>query len=185
MSQVYLTRQEIENLFQDQTIKILGYSTAPINGVPQNQDKVRITYPQTGQPAFKITDDLAFISVYFKDDAYNRQFETQYTRKDNDTAIRDILYTQAMDIKWTFYGLQSFDRADLVRAMIFQTPYSSAFKASNLCIIPDIAAPTRTPEYFNGQWWERADFAASFYQAIKRETETPYLVSAEITTTEG
>jgi len=185
MADTVNTMAEIEDLFQQQTILMLGYDTEEIDGVPQNQDKVRITYPQIGQPAFKVTDEVAFVSVFCKDDPYNRLFEATYEEIDEETAQRNINYTRAIDVKWTFYGPEAFDRADLVRALIFQTPYATEFKAKNIYLVPDVSAPVRLPEMFNGQWWNRADFSATFYEKVIRTSEAAFIKSAETTIMKG
>ena len=40
--------------------------------------------------------------------------------------------------------------------------------------------PTRLPEYYAGQWWERTDITASFNEAVIREKKVPYILSADV-----
>ena len=40
--------------------------------------------------------------------------------------------------------------------------------------------PTRLPELYNNQWWERTDFSATFNEGVTRVSEVPYITSAEI-----
>jgi len=73
----------------------------------------------------------------------------------------------------------SYDNADLIRYSIFDFDYMQEFKEKNIFLITDVPMPTRLPELYNGQWWERTDFSATFNEGVIRESKTPYITSAD------
>jgi hypothetical protein len=101
--------------------------------------------------------------------------------EDNEYLKKKTGYTRVHKIDWCFYGPNSYDNADLIRFSILEPHlYKQNFKDKNLFIITDVQMPTRLPELYNGQWWERTDFSANFNEAVIRESKMPYLKSAEI-----
>jgi len=177
MADIILTLAQIENIFQTQTTKMLGYSTAPINGIPQNQDKVRIAFARAGAPAFKITDNICFLQITTQDDQYNRQRNSMHQELDSLFVKKKTSYTRVHKIKWTCYGSNSFDNIEKIRNGIFLDEYVNTFHLNNLYLILDVPAPSRIPESFNGQWWERSDFEVLYNEKVVRELSIPIITS--------
>lgn len=176
MADQILTLKQVEDIFQEITTKMLGYD--PTN--PAHGNKVRIAYPTFGSPAWKITDDVAFISVNTEMDPITQQRDVQYSEQDIDNANRITKYTRVQTIRWTFYGPNSYDNAEKVRSLLFATNYRELLAASNLYLIMNVTVPVRAPEPFNNQYWERTDFVANFNEAVVLNGTTPYLKSANI-----
>ncbi|KKQ88298.1 MAG: hypothetical protein UT13_C0002G0007 [Candidatus Pacebacteria bacterium GW2011_GWF2_38_9] len=177
MVNIVNTKDQLENIFWSITTKILGFN--PENSL--HQDKVRISWPTDGQPAFEIGKDYAYLKVVEVDSPINRLRNVTFTQQDVNNATQKSEYTRVIQVMWTFYGPSSYDRADLVKHSIFLDEYKSLFNANNLYLITDVASPMRIPEQFQGQWWERCDFTASFNEYVKRENTVPYIQSADIT----
>ena len=78
------------------------------------------------------------------------------------------------------YGPSSYDNADLIRYNILSSKYLNDFRAYNLFLITDVTMPVRLPELFNGQWWERTDFQASYNELVIRRSQIPYFVNTDI-----
>ena len=175
MADIILTLAQIENLFQSVTMQMLGLPTTDIHGNPINQDKVRIAWPATGAPAWKITDDIIFIRVTPNNDPIIQQRDIVYTQYDTNNSNRTASYARNHTIQWTCYGPNSFDNADKIRNGIFLITYKEIFDTNNLSLIPIVSAPIRAPELFNGQWWDRSDIQASFNEAVTRTGTVPYI----------
>ena len=67
---IYLTRQQLEAVFQAVTATILGLDL---------NTGVRCAWQTQGAPSWKITEDVAVVRVIEDDDPYNRQRTVQIT----------------------------------------------------------------------------------------------------------
>jgi hypothetical protein len=179
MSDIVLTKSEIEDIFQALTMRILNIPST-LNGRPINQDKVRISWPSAGAPAFKITDDVTFIQITPVNDPIVQQHDVEYSSKDSSTAYRKAAYTRVHQVRWTLYGPNSFDNADLLRHGLFLFDYFEYLAAQNIYLITYVQSPVRAPELFNGQWWERTDLYANFNEGVQRVSEVPYITSTNV-----
>ncbi len=150
--------------------------------VPANPyEAVRIDWPTEGQPGWKITDDVAFIGCREADDLYNRLRERKLTENDAATLTQETHYTRAWAIRWVIYGPSSFDNARKIRSGLFLETNRRTLRKGILSLVPAVAAPMRVPENFQGQWWERADLRAMFYEAVTEETTVDVIESATVT----
>lgn len=181
MADTVLTLSQIENLFQTWTTQMIGLDPA----ITANQDKVRISYPADGQPGWKITDDIIFLKVNNEPDPIDKQRDVVYSEKDDDTAIRQVSYTRVHSIKWTLYGPNSFNNADKIKNALYLPTYKELFSKNNLFLVLKVENPVRFPELYNGQWWERTDFEASFNEKVVRTTEVPYIETSAIQIVKG
>jgi hypothetical protein len=179
MADQVLKLTEIEDFFQNITCQILGLDMT----LDENQGKVRLAWPTQGAPSWKIDEDIVFLRVTPIDDRVARTLNIIYNTNDEDNEYlkKKIGYTRVHKIDFTLYGLNSYDNADLIRYSLLDPHlFKSEFKAKNLFAIPDIPMPTRLPELYNNQWWERTDFSATFNEGVIREQQTPFIKSAEI-----
>ncbi|EKQ56270.1 MULTISPECIES: hypothetical protein [unclassified Clostridium] len=177
MSDQILILKELEDFFASITYMILGLDPT----LKENKGKVRLAWPKDGAPSWKIDDDICFLRITPIDDRQARQLNIIYSpdEEDKDYLKKKTGYTRVHKIDWTFYGPNSYDNADLIRYSILEPHlYKETFKEKNLFIITDVPMPTRLPELYNGQWWERTDFSATFNEAVIRETKIPYIKSA-------
>ena len=177
MANQILTLKQIEDFFQNITSLMLGLDmTQQIN-----QGKVRISWPTGGAPSWKITEDIIFLRITPIDDKMARQLNVIYNvdELDNSYLKKKIGYTRVHKIDWTLYGPNSYDNADIIRNLIFDFDYMSEFKEKNLFLITDVPMPTRLPELYNSQWWERTDFSATFNESVIREKQTPFITGTD------
>lgn len=177
MDQV-LKLREIEDFFHDITCKMLDIDLSK----KKNQNKVRIAWPSGGAPSWKKDEDIIFIRITPVDDAMAREQNICYDphKEDKAYARKETGYTRVHKINWTLYGPNSYDNADIIRHLIFDYDYMKEFKKKNLFLVTDVPMPVRLPEYYNGQWWERTDFSATFNEAVIRENKVPYIQSASV-----
>ena len=190
----YLTLSEIGVLFQSLTMSILGldptnwnaYSASPstwIGAVPANPYyNVRLAWPTEGAPAWKITEDVVFLQCIEIDDSYNRQRETSFDLSNSNQATS---YTRVIQVSFIIYGPNSFDNARKIKDSIFYQQNHDTLASNNLYMIPDIIAAMRSPELFEGQWWERVTMNMSFNEFIVSNTSVLSIESAVITVIES
>ena len=179
MADQILKLKEIEDFFQNITSQILGLDMTKA----ENQGKVRLAWPTSGAPSWKISEDIVFLRVTPIDDKVARTLNISYNtqEEDNEYLKKKIGYTRVHKIDFTLYGPNSYDNADLIRYSLLDPHlFKTEFKAKNIFVIPDIPMPTRLPELYNAQWWERTDFSATFNEGVVREQQTPFIKSVEI-----
>jgi hypothetical protein len=178
MADQVLKLQELKDFFVATTCKMLNIDPTK----PEGKGKVRTTWPADGQPSWKINEDVIFLRVTPQDDKLARELNIVYYKNELDNAFADKKtgYTRVHKVNWTCYGPNSYDNADIIRHMIFDNDFMYEFKKKNLALITDVPMPTRLPELYNAQWWERTDFSATFNEAVIREKKTPYIVSADV-----
>lgn len=178
MADQVLKLKEIEDFFYDVTCQMLGIDLFK----KENQNKVRIAWTTEGAPGWKINEDIVFIRITPVDDKLARQQNILFNPDELDKAYakKQTGYTRVHKINWTLYGPNSYDNADIIRNLIFDYDYMKKFKTKNLFLITDVPMPVRLPELYNGQWWERTDFSATFNEAVIRENKVPYITSTDI-----
>lgn len=181
MADTILKLKEIEDFFQNLTIRMLGLDPK----ASKNQGKVRISWPTNGSPAWGINEDIAFLKVNNPDDPIVRQRDTNYDYFDEENNSTTVSFTRVHMVKWIFYGPNAYDNAEKVRNSLFMPAYIEQCNSKNLFLILDVVATGRFPEAFNGQWWERADFTASFNEFVQLRGTVPVIQSAEIITKKG
>lgn len=178
MADQVLKLKDIEDFFFDTTCKMLDLDMTKKG----NQKKVRIAWPTDGAPSWKIDEDVVFLRITPQDDKMARQQNIIYNpdKEDKANLKKQIGYTRVHKVNWTLYGPNSYDDADLIRYLIFESKYMKEFANRNLFLITDVPMPVRLPELYNSQWWERSDFSATFNESVVRENKVPFLTSAEI-----
>jgi hypothetical protein len=178
MADQVLKLKEIENFFVQMTCKMLNIDTTK----EENLGKVRKAWPTNGAPSWKIDQDIVFLRITPIDDKMARQLNIVYDPNidDNTIANKKTGYTRVHKIDWTLYGPNSYDDADIIRISIFDNDYMLEMKKKNLFLVTDVSMPTRLPELYNSQWWERTDFSATFNEAVIREKLVPYISSTDI-----
>ncbi|OOM73997.1 hypothetical protein CLPUN_42350 [Clostridium puniceum] len=178
MADQVLKLKEIEKFFVQITCKMLNIDTTK----EENLGKVRKAWPTGGAPGWKIDQDIVFLRITPVDDKLARQLNIIYdpNKDDNTIADKKTGYTRVHKIDWLLYGPNSYDNADIIRHLIFDFDYMLEFKKKNLFLITDVPMPTRLPELYNSQWWERTDFSATFNEAVIREKKVPYILSGDV-----
>jgi len=177
---IFLTQDAVNKVFQRLTISLLGL-TIPTVTDKSSYSKVRVSYPPEGQPAWKVTDNIAFVSVFERDGEYNKPRNVIMDDLDEDNANQETTYTRILEASWIFYGPLSFDNARKVKDGIFYELNREILAGSNLYLVPSTPNPVRIPEIYQGQWWERVDLRMLFNEQVTVNLTVPYLKSSEIT----
>jgi hypothetical protein len=177
LADLYLTREQLEDLFWRLTTQILGFDP----DLPTNASKVRISWPTDGAPTWKITEDVTFIRIGEQDDPINILRDTLTESNGPSTGIQSTGQTRVIRVHWLCYGPSSFDNAFKIRNLLFAQQYREPLSVNQIYLIPEIDTPRRLPELRSGQWWERTDLAANFNELIRFETTVPLIESVEVT----
>lgn len=167
---IYKTLAELNIIFQLMVIEMLGFvaTGSPADYSEAAYTAVRVSWPTGGAPAWKVSDDVAFIRVTEDDDLINRQRDVEITDYDTNNVNEEVTYTRVMALHLVFYGPNSYDHAQTVRDEIFSSYYRGQLEAHKIYPLPDIVAPKRNPEPFQGQWWERVDMEIRFNEGISK-----------------
>ena len=174
------TLNELNIIFQKMVMGMLGLvNTSPIDYTAA-AFYVRVSWPTTGQPAWKITEDIAFVRVTEEDDPINRPREDVYTNEGDFVLNEATSYNRVLALNLIFYGPNSWANAQTVRDRIFQEAYRIALAQENLYPIPDIIAPVRAPEVFQSQWWERVDMEIRFNEKIVKNQDISAIEIADV-----
>ncbi len=174
MAEIYLTLTEFEDIFQALTVEMLGWDESKINDV-------RISWPQEGMPALQIEEDVVFLQCMEIDSSYNRQRDVEETYQVSPAEfIRETGYTRVMQVNMILYGPNSYENAQRIRDQIFYPEHKLTLAKQNLYLIPDIVAPRKVPEIWEGRWWKRADISLIFNELVVKSISVPAIDSAEI-----
>lgn len=136
---------------------------------PVNGSTVRVSYPTNGAPGFAITDTVLFLYLHEADDSYGNDRSPVY-HTENGTVYRDHVGTRVWDILLTCYGTDGHEWLDQVRAGVLWEKTRRTLESKNVCLVPTNPAIVRSPELFNGQWWERSDMTLR-YNELYVDTE--------------
>jgi len=150
---------------------------------PQAYFKSRIGWQPQGQPAFGITDDIVIVRCVPIDTDYSRMRNVIELpgHVDDTTVTEQDIFTRQWRTYWTFYGPNALDRARIVRSTLEKVPFAeAALAASNLYLQPSIAEPSRVPEEYQGEWWERADLHALFNEQVTELYTVNAVASVEV-----
>lgn len=166
MAEIVLRLSEIEEIFWSITMLMLGLNPESKNETETS--RVRTTWPTSGAPAWKIDEDICFLSITQRDDLINRQ-RNVWIEEVEGQLKRIIEYTRVMNCAYILYGPNSYDYAELLQHSLFLPEYREMLNNNYLYLIPDVSAPIRAPELYNGRWWERSDFGVNFNLHVRRE----------------
>jgi|SRR5215469_335424 len=160
---------EVQNIMQTMTMQVLDTT---------NFGDVRIDWPTQGQPAWKVSDDVAFVRATQVDDPYDQIRDMQWQQFDATHVANVSTYVRVWEINWCFVGPNSFDRAATLKSALFWPMWM--LPLGGLAPLTEYGAPIRAPELFDGQWWERVDFRAKFNELVTEAPLEQTIASVEI-----
>lgn len=172
MSEVILTLNELEELFYDLTVSMIGGT---------NTADVRRSWPTMGAPAFDVNDDVAFLQIHDIPSTMSTIREDKFsTGGSPEDGSLETSYTRTLQINWIFYGPNSWDRAMSVRNKIFYQEFRNTLSDNNIYVIPDFDPPRRIPELFQGLWYQRMDLTMKFNELVRVDHTEHNIESVEI-----
>lgn len=172
----FLTLDDLERVFWQNTMKMLGYDVSD----PDQASRVRRSWQREGAPAWNIDEDVVFIRIGEKSDMFSVLRDSILNPNTELDAIRTSGYTRVLNLRWVCYGPNSYDIASKIRALLFIDTFREGLTLKNVFLVPGIDSPVRVPEQWEGRWWERTDLEATFNNLITIEDVVPYLQSAQV-----
>lgn len=168
-----LTPVQMNDIIQPLTCGMIGIN-------PPNLSLVRVDWQTQGQPFIPTPgNDICFISCVPENVEYSKVRDRVFSGKGPVTET--WTYTRGWRISWVLYGPNSTDRARMIHsAVIFMDYFSDALSLSNLYPLSDPNQPTRIPEELNAQWYERADFSITLYEAVTETIDYAAVTSVEV-----
>ena len=169
---------QLNMTLQTLTCQMLGLD--PAND-PTCYSKVRLEWPSGGQPGWKISEDICFLRVTEEEDAYSHIRDRKLVTIDGQTISSIDTYTRVWRVSWALYGPSSFDHARLMRSGLLTADFPhDTLAAQGLYLITDMAATTRAPELFQGQWWDRTDLSCKLNELVTETLTVPSIASADV-----
>jgi len=162
---------EFEDIMQPLIVSILGWSLTPNN--------VRIGWQTEGAPAFKITDNMIFLTASPIDNRINREHNILLEESSPDLLMTKG-YTRIMELSVVAYGSNALLNLDKIIFGMFSDSVRASLKQNDIYLVPDVAAPRRLPELFQAQWWERADMKLQFSELLTDETNINVVRSVHV-----
>lgn len=167
----FRTIKEFEDLLQPVIVSILGWQA-------QSND-VRIGWIQTGQPAFKITDNVIFITASPVDSEISRHHDSVMEEGSPDIETTTT-FTRVMALDVVAYGDEALDNLTKIRYGMYRINARNTLADADIYFIPNAPEPRRVPELFAGQWWERGDMKLTFNELMTEIENENAVYSAEI-----
>jgi hypothetical protein len=182
MSDTILTLDQLEELFYDLTVSMIG-------GSPD----VRRSWPTGGAPAWNVTDNIVFIKIYDVPSSLTIQEDSEYSQianpSDVDFQDRDVdfpninvlgnmevKYTRTLTVNWIFYGAQSWDNATAIRHKIYRQEFHDTLAMQYIYLVSNFNPPKRVPELWGAEWYERVDLNMNFNEGIMINYELPSIL---------
>ena len=178
LSSSALTLSQMNILLQSLTCGMLGLPL-PTSTQAAGYAAVRIDWPTDGQP-FVATPliDGCFLACTTEETPYNKVRNRAFSG--DGPVIENWTYTRGWRVAWTLYGPNSLDRVRQIWSATFMDYFNDALSLNNLFMVSDPVEPTRLPEQFNAQFWERCDFAISMYENIVESISDGEVTSVEV-----
>lgn len=147
---------------------------------PASNTACRIAWNTDGSPAWTVGQDVISIQLTESDDSYNRIRDRWNTANNDTSAIQNDEYTRCWQVYFVARGPNAFDRIRLIKSALFQDFTHDILATSQLFLVPDLAAPMRSPELYEGRWWEVTTWHCKFYEQVNETLTVGTVVSAEV-----
>ena len=151
-----------ENLIRTIVIDTLNVPAARRN------DFVRFTWPRTQQPGWPHNLDVCFIMITPEVSEIERWRDQEYNNPS------DVLkYTRVISVSFIFYGPNAWENCCEIKDALNYYETTAMLRSNNIALITDSTSPTRVPELFNTNWYNKCTYTANFNElVIKTYTET-------------
>ena len=170
-----LSLDAIQQIIQQLTLAMLGLPVTP------DSSAVRIEYQSEGAPFQNKGDDICYVTCKnATDEPYDKYRDELEIFNDGDSDTNRQAQTRSWVVYWTCYGPSSTQNARAIRSALYQDYFTGKLADSQLFPVSDFKEPVRAPEYIDGQWFERVDFDALFYEFVVETIEDPTVVSVDV-----
>jgi len=170
------------SLMQDAYLAALGVvPSGPTDSAAYSQ--VRLTWPTNGQPDWAVNEDVVFVQAVLDNPDIARWRD--FADEDNADGMHvDVTttYTRTWSVSFIAYGPNSFDRLRAFVSYLLSDRSGLVLEPADLYVITDVYPPTRVPEMFGSQWFERSDLTVKFNELVQEQSQVNAVVSVDVTT---
>lgn len=147
---------------------------------PAANTACRIAWNTDGAPAWSVGQDVISVQIVEEDDQYNR-IHNRWNTANNDVSVtQNDQYTRCWQVTFIARGPGAFDSVRLIKSALLQDFTHDILQASQVYLVPDLPAPVRTPELFEGQWWQVTMLKCSLYEQVNETITVQTVVSTEV-----
>jgi hypothetical protein len=168
------TPDTLAAMLQPILTQILGVNADP-------DSAVRLAWPQTGQPAWGISEDVCFVRFTAENDDYSRVRDSVFDPNDVLSVRQSMSFTQVWNMHLVLYGPNCYDRARLILSAMDLDWVHDALADKNLYGIVNYPRPAYAPELRAGQWWKRADVTLQFNELVNESITTSTAAGVDVT----
>ena len=170
-----MTRDEIESVFWKATIMCLGLDPNDESDFVQKRVRKSWAKADIGTSDWKREENVVFLHIIPRDEETSRTANNvsfKYDReRDKHQEIVD--FYDSYQITWVCYGPDAYEDAQTIRIGILRDAIRTFLQRNKIGIQPHITRPQYFPEQEdNGEWWERYDLTAYFYENVRRVYES-------------
>lgn len=140
----------------------------------------RISWNTQGAPAWSVGQNVISVTIVEEDDEYNRIRNRWDTINDDVSVTQNDQYTRCWQVSFIGRGPNAFDSIRLIKSALLQDFTHDILAASQVYLVPDLPAPVRTPELFEGQWWQVTTLKCSFYEQVNETITVQTVTSTEV-----
>ena len=146
--------------------------------------KIRWKFPTGGMPDWTVKDNILFLNLDEKDDAYAQQRDSVFNTV-NGTVIRSAYRTRVWSLYCTAYGPQAHEICNTLKDGFFEWKVEAPLWKQDVHLVPDLPRCKQTPEIFAGQWWTRWDLQLTFNELYKADDDVGHIDSVQIFTSKS
>lgn len=160
-----MTYEELQDVFWDLcNLLVQDEVTAPAD------QYIRWKYPETGQPDWKLTDNVLFLFLNERDDDYGKQMDTTWDTS-GEHVIRKRSRTRIWELTLTAYGPKACEIVNRIKDGVFRRDAKELLARHSVFLVPDLPAAQNAPDLFSGKWWPRWDLVLHFNELYELQPE--------------
>ena len=177
-----LNPDALATLLQSLVAQILGFDPEDPDQQSAAFSSVRVSWPEQGQPAWEIGEDVCFVRAATEDEPYSRVRDGLWGVNDSETLTKHMAFTQVWSVYLTIYGPNCADHARLILSAVSDLDWVHDFLTGrNLHLLVAPNRPTYAPEHFQGQWWRRADLTLKLNELVNESTTVASAAGVDVT----
>lgn len=175
------TPDTFATFFQALIAQVFGFDTTDPTQQTAAYSTVRIGWPQDGQPAWLISEDVCILTATLVDDPYARARDGLNSPNDDLSLTQRMSFTQVWELHLTLYGPNCADLARLILSTVTLDWLRDAIATKNIYLVAAPFRPRYVPENFDGRWWKRADVQLRYNELVNESIITPTAAGVDVT----
>ena len=170
-----MTRDELEAVFWEATIMCLGLDPTDESDAVQQRVRKSWAKDNIGTSDWGREENVVFLHIIPTEDETSRTVNKVSHKydKSRDKHQEIVDFYDSWQITWVCYGPDAHEDAQTIRIGILRDSIRIFLQRHKIGIQPHIRPPMYFPEQEdNGEWWERYDLTAQFYENVRRVYES-------------